>query len=219
MLGLPDLGPLREMLALEPGLTGKVAIHRPADKQTALLDEPAQEDGNEGVSNQTMILAGYCEALNRCQEQGAHSMNTTTQTDYERDFYQWTQTQAALLRQGKLAEVDLENIAEEIESMGRSDRRAISSHLRNVLLHLLKWQYQPERRSTSWRSSIRNGRHEMVSLLKESPSLKPQVAAIASEEYPVARDNAADETGLPPATFPAACPFTVEQVTGDYWPA
>lgn len=145
-------------------------------------------------------------------------MNTTTQTDYERDFYRWTQTQAALLRQGKLAEVDLENVAEEIESMGRSDRRAIGSHLRNVLLHLLKWRYQPERRSTSWRLSVRNGRHEMIGLLKESPSLKPQVATIVTEEYPIARDNAADETDLPLATFPEICPFTVEQIVGDYWP-
>ncbi len=143
-----------------------------------------------------------------------------TTATYETDFYQWTQQQADLLRQGPLNRVDLDwaNIAEEIESMGKRDRRSISSYVHNVLMHLLKWQYQPQRRGTSWRMSIRNGRRQIQQLLNESPSLKPQLSAIIAEEYPPAREDAADETGLPLTTFPEQCPFTVEQITGDNWP-
>ena len=143
-----------------------------------------------------------------------------TTAHYETDFYLWTQQQAALLRQGEFNRIDLDlaNIAEEIESMGKRDRRSLGSYLQNVLLHLLKWQHQHERRGTSWRMSIRNGRYQVQRLLSESPSLKSQLPAIVEEEYSPARENAADETGLPLTTFPEQCPFTVEQITGDYWP-
>ncbi len=139
---------------------------------------------------------------------------------YETDFYLWTQQQAALLRQGEFNRLDLDcvNIAEEIESMGRRDRLSLRSYLHNILLHLLKWCYQPERRGTSWKLSIRNGRRQARNLLKESPSLKPLLAEIAEDEYPSAREDAADETGLPLAAFPETCPFTLEQITGDHWP-
>ncbi len=143
-----------------------------------------------------------------------------TVANYETDFYLWTQQQAALLRQGEFnrVDLDLENIAEEIESMGKRDRRSISSYLQNVLMHLLKWRYQSQRRGTSWRMSIRNGRQHIQRLLRESPSLTPQLPAILEEEYPPARENAADETGLPLTVFPDECPFTLEQITGDFWP-
>ena len=143
-----------------------------------------------------------------------------TMATYETDFYQWTQQQAALLRQGEFnrVDLDLENIAEEIESMGRGQRHSLSSYLQNVLLHLLKWRYQPERRGNSWRLSILNGRHQIERLVKDSPSLKPKVAALIADEYHQARKIAALETGLPLTTFPELCPFTVEQITGDYWP-
>ncbi len=142
----------------------------------------------------------------------------TTATDYETDFYQWTQQQAALLRQGRLSAVDIENIAEEIESMGKSDRRSVESHLFIIIAHLLKWKYQPQRRGKSWRLSIRNGRRDVERLLRDSPSLKRQLNDLAIGEYPGARNEAADETGLPLATFPESCPFTIEEITGDYWP-
>ena len=143
-----------------------------------------------------------------------------TTATYETDFYLWTQQQAALLRQGEFNRVDLDlaNIAEEIESMGKRDRRSIESHLFVILLHLLKWQFQPSRRGKSWRLSIWNGRLDIARLLKDSPSLTPQLSALAIEEYPAARKQAANETGLPLTTFPDVCPFTVEQITGDGWP-
>ena len=139
-------------------------------------------------------------------------------TTYDTDFYQWTQQQADLLRQGALSALDRENLAEEIESMGKSGQRAVESYLRNILLHLLKWQYQPERRSNSWRLSIRDGRHQVAKRLRESPSLKPKIADMVTDEYPLVREYAANETGLPLVTFPEQCPLTVEEIAGDYWP-
>jgi hypothetical protein len=139
-------------------------------------------------------------------------------TTYDTDFYQWTQQQADLLRQGALSALDIENLAEEIESMGKSGQRAVESYLRNILLHLLKWQYQPERRGNSWRLSIRDGRYQVAKRLRESPSLKPKMADMAADEYPLVREYAANETGLPLVTFPEQCPFTVEEIAGDYWP-
>jgi hypothetical protein len=143
-----------------------------------------------------------------------------TTATYETDFYLWTQQQADLLRQGEFNRVDLDlaNIAEEIESMGRGQTHSLGSYLHNVLLHLLKWRYQPERRGNSWRLSILNGRHQIERLVKDSPSLKPKVAAFIADEYPQARKIAALETGLPLSTFPDVCLFTVEQITGDWWP-
>lgn len=140
-------------------------------------------------------------------------------TAYDTDFYLWTQQQAELLRQGQMQAVDAANLAEEVESMGKSDRRAIESHLFVILAHLLKWQFQPTRRGKSWRLSIWNGRMDIARLLRDSPSLKPQLSTLVMEEYPGARKQAADETGLPLATFPDLCPFTVEQVLdAEYWP-
>ncbi|MBK8755173.1 MAG: DUF29 domain-containing protein [Candidatus Competibacteraceae bacterium] len=142
----------------------------------------------------------------------------TTEINYETDFYQWTQQQAALLRQGQFSQIDAENLAEEIESMGKSDRRAIWSHLTNVLLHLLKWHYQPERRGSSWTESIDNGREQLDWLVKDSPSLRPKLPLFVEDVYPRARRKAANETGLPLSTFPEQCPFTPDQITDDYWP-
>lgn len=137
---------------------------------------------------------------------------------YETDFYLWTQQQAALLRQGLLSDVDIENIAEEIESMGKSDRRTIGSHIRNILLHLLKWQYQPERQGNRWKGSINMGRNEVEDVIADSPSLKRKIPDLIASEYRRARKDAASETGLPLTTFPEQCPFTLDQITGDYWP-
>ncbi len=139
-------------------------------------------------------------------------------TTYQTDFYLWTQQQADLLRQGALSAIDVENLIEEIESMGKSDRRSIRSYLANIILHLLKWRYQPDRRSNSWEDSIDNGREEVNWILKDSPSFKPQLITLIDEVYASARRKAGRETKLPITTFPDQCPFTVEQITGDWWP-
>ncbi len=143
-----------------------------------------------------------------------------TITAYETGCYQWTQQQAALIRQGEFNRVDLdiENLAEESERMGRRDRYALRSYVHNSLMYLLKWRHQPERRGTSWQLSIKNGRHQVDILVEDSPSLQGKIPDLMAKEYFQARENAALETGLPLTTFPELCQFTVEQITGDYWP-
>lgn len=142
----------------------------------------------------------------------------TTPVAYDTDFFLWTQQQADLLRRGQLNAVDVEHLAEEIESMGKSDRRSIRSYLTNIILHLLKWRYQSERRSNSWEDSIENGREAVAWILKDSPSLQPQLNSFIDEVYANARRKAGRETKLPSTTFPDECPFTVEQIIRDYWP-
>ena len=141
-----------------------------------------------------------------------------TTATYETDFYLWTQQQADLLRQGALSALDIENLIEEIDDMGASNRRSLGRFLELVIMHLLKWQYQPQRRGTSWQTSISKGRNAIERTLEYSPSLKRQLPDMIVAEYRRARKEASLETGLPLTTFPEECPFTVEQITGDYWP-
>jgi hypothetical protein len=131
---------------------------------------------------------------------------------YDDDFYAWTQEQARLLRAGRFSDLDIQNIAEELETLGRSDKREIRSRLQVVLSHLLKWRMQPDRRSSNWRGTITEQRRKLNMLLSESPSLRPFPARVLHEEYPGACVGAAEETGLPLEIFPPACPFTIAQV-------
>ena len=134
------------------------------------------------------------------------------------DFYAWTLESAEHLRHGRLSQVDLERIAEEIEEMGRSERHALSSHLKALVLHLLKWRYQPSFRGVSWQLSVTNARDEIDELLNDSPRLRGQLPALLTRRYPAARQRAALEIGLPESTFPSDCPFNVEQLLdADYW--
>jgi len=132
--------------------------------------------------------------------------------DYEEDFYAWTVEQARLLRSGEFSSIDTANIAEEIESLGRSDKREIQSRLTVLLTHLLKWQVQPAMRSNSWSRTIREQRRQVERLLRESPSLRPFVAETLAEAYGDAREDAAEETGLSETEFPIDCPFTPDEV-------
>jgi hypothetical protein len=138
---------------------------------------------------------------------------------YERDFYAWANEQAALLRAGRVAEADIENIAEEIESMGRSEKRELVNRLAILLLHWLKWQYQPGRRNVGWRLIIENTRQELGDHLKDSPSLRSQQAEAIRSAYRRARHEALAETGFARATFPADCPYSFEQaIDPNFWP-
>lgn len=132
--------------------------------------------------------------------------------DYERDFYAWTQDQAQKLRDRRHNEIDWENVAEEIESLGRSQRREIRSRLLVLLLHLLKWEFQPDQRKGGWQASIIEAREELASELDDSPSLRDYPNQAMARQYEIARIKAAAETGLPLASFPAASPYTLEQV-------
>jgi hypothetical protein len=141
-------------------------------------------------------------------------------TQYEDDFYAWTQEQADLLEHFKGDALDWIRLAEEIEDLGNEVRHAVESHLRNLLMHLLKWAYQPERQSGSWRSSIRNARIEIEKRLARSPSLGHDFEAMLAAEYIHARELAADETDLPLDRFPDKCPWPLEEVMRkDFWPS
>jgi hypothetical protein len=140
---------------------------------------------------------------------------------YDTDFFKWTQQQAEALAAGKASELDWANLAEEIESLGRRDWRALESRLDILLMHLLKWIYQPERRQTgrSWASTIREQRLRIGRILRDSPSLRRQVPELLATSYQNARLLGQDETGLSLETFPEACPWTAEQVLDEtFWP-
>lgn len=131
---------------------------------------------------------------------------------YEEDFALWSAEQAALIRAGNFDQVDLENVAEEIESLGTSDRHQIANRLEVLLMHLLKWERQPEHRSRSWASTIRGQREAILDLLEASPSLRPYPATQVAKRYARAREKAAEETTIFLKNFPEACPYTIEQI-------
>jgi hypothetical protein len=138
---------------------------------------------------------------------------------YDRDFYAWANEQAALLRAGKLMEADIQNIAEEIESMGRSEKRELVSRLTVLLLHLLKWQFQPGLRGTSWRLSIENTRYQLEEHIEDNPSLRSQLDQVMRSAYRRAQNDAVSETGLARNTFPDDCPYTFDQaISLEFWP-
>ena len=140
-------------------------------------------------------------------------------TLYDLDFYAWTAEQAALLRAGRLDQLDIDNIAEEIDSMGRSEKRELVSRLTVLLTHLLKWQYQPGLRCTSWRVTVRGQRDEVTEHLADNPSLRATVEAAVATAYRKARNQAEGESGLSRETFPAACPYPfAAMLRDDFWP-
>lgn len=131
-------------------------------------------------------------------------------TSYEADYARWCAEQGALLREGRLDALDRDNLAEEIESLGRSERKEIRKRLRVLVAHLLKWKFQPAKRKGGWIATILV--RELSRTLAENPSLRSHPAEVLAEIHEVARITAADETGLPEDAFPIACPFTVEQI-------
>lgn len=145
-------------------------------------------------------------------------MHPTT-TLYGTDFYAWARQQAQLLRTEELEKLDLPNLIEELEAMSLRERRELTSRLIILLMHLLKWQYQPtphgRAQPRSWLNTISTQRQKLELLLEDSPSLRREVAERLAYAYPRACLQASRETGLPPATFPTTCPYAVEQVLDD----
>lgn len=131
-------------------------------------------------------------------------------THYDQDAYAWALEQAALLRSGKLDQLDIEHLAEEIESMGKSERRALISQLARLLMHLLKWDHQPERRSRSWRLSIQDAQAKVARLLEDNPSLKAAMPELMAKAYEDARRAAAIETDMEPDSFPETCLYSFD---------
>jgi len=131
---------------------------------------------------------------------------------YEEDFALWTAETARLLREGRFKDIDVAHVAEEIEDMGNRDHRELFSRLRLIVHHLLKWQYQPEKRSRSWQSTVDLQRGEIRQLFRQSPSLRRTVPEMVPEVYRDAAKQASIETDLPEQSFPQECPYTPEQI-------
>lgn len=138
---------------------------------------------------------------------------------YDQDFYVWTMEQADLLRRRKPDWMDWNNVAEELESMGKRDRRELLSRLILVLMHLAKWQWQKDKRSPSWQSTINIQRLKLRLILDDSPSLRSFLEYSMQESWEGAISKAANETGLPTSAFPESCPWDIDkQILADWWP-
>jgi hypothetical protein len=138
---------------------------------------------------------------------------------YDQDFNLWLEQTVDLLKTKQFEALDIENLVDELESMSSRDKREILSRLKIVLLHLLKWKYQPQKQCGSWQSSIRTNRDEIAQILIDSPSLKNYPGQVLDSAYPISRKNAASETGLALNVFPESCPFSIAQVLDEeFWP-
>jgi hypothetical protein len=141
------------------------------------------------------------------------------QDTYDTDFYAWANTQAELLRTGQLEKADIEHIAEEIESMGKSELRELENRLALLFTHLLKWQLQPTLRSRSWELTIKEQRRRLRRHMGQNPSLQSKLTQAREDAYGDAILEAARQTGVAEESFPVQCPFTEDQTFDDnYWP-
>jgi ribosomal protein L29 len=138
---------------------------------------------------------------------------------YELDYYTWALEQAQALRARRTEALDWENLAEEVEGLGRSEARELESRLEALLVYLLKWRYQPKRRSRSWRMTIREQRQRVARVLSQNPGLKPMLGESVVAAYAVARLVAIRETRLAERTFPPASSWSFEQIAeAEFWP-
>jgi hypothetical protein len=134
---------------------------------------------------------------------------------YETDFYAWTQQQIHLLKEQAWQSLDVENLLEELADLGRRERQELRNRLSVLLGHLLKWQFQPQKRGNSWLATIREQREQLVLLLDENPSLKPYLSEALSIAYKLGLNLAVRETDLPYETFPSDCPYSLEATLDD----
>lgn len=135
-------------------------------------------------------------------------------TDYETDYFGWLNEQARAVREGRWSGVDREMLAEEIEDLGKSERRSIVSAFEVLLLHMLKLRYQPERRSASWEATVKVQRMHLDKLLAENHTLRARLPELLADAYAAARIQASGETGLDLSVFPEQCEWPLGQVLG-----
>ena len=137
---------------------------------------------------------------------------TTARARYQDDLYTWVFEQVALLKAGRVDEIDAANIAEELADVGNEQYDKLESALAVLLMHLLKWDHQPQFRSRSWANTVREQRRRIVRVLKKNPGLKPHIAEAIAEGYADGRDRASSETNLAPSSFPAECPYSWDDI-------
>ncbi|SJM95393.1 DUF29 domain-containing protein [Crenothrix polyspora] len=143
-----------------------------------------------------------------------------TTADYNKDFYAWLIKSAELLRNNRFAEVDIEQVAEELEAISKSEKRELMSRLTVLLAHLLKWQFQSALRSRSWKNTILTQRIDISGLLEDSPSLQYDLGDKLAVAYEKAKLSAEDETGIDKIHFPEQCPYSFAQILEkDFFPA
>ena len=144
---------------------------------------------------------------------------TSAQPLYETDFHAWSEEQAHAIRERRFEDLDIENVAEEIESLGKRERHELQSRLELILSHLLKWVYQPDKRTRSWRNTIEEQRERVADHLAENPSLKPEIEKVSVQAYRYAMRSAGNEMGLSQREwqrkFPARCPWSADQILED----
>lgn len=139
--------------------------------------------------------------------------------EYEKDYHAWLMKNAGLLRDSRFSEIDADHIAEELEAMGRSEKRELINRLGVLIAHLLKWQYQAVRRSRSWRNTISTQRIDIQELLEDSPSLRHEIDKKIDKAYEKAKLMAEGETGIEKENFPVICPFSPEEILeGSFFP-
>jgi hypothetical protein len=153
-------------------------------------------------------------AKRRREEEAVRSDRSGTHAAYGADFYTWAVEQSVLLRDGRVNELDLPNLAEEIEGLSKSEFSALASAYRVILVHMLKWDHQPERRTRSWTVSIAAQRLDVEEALQDSPGLKPRVGEAIERAYRRARVEAAGQMRRSDATLPKACPYTPDEIMG-----
>jgi predicted DNA-binding ribbon-helix-helix protein len=143
---------------------------------------------------------------------GLAPADTPVAAEYERDFYSWLMEQARHVRAGRWDALDRDNLAEEIESLGREQFNKLESALRVLMTHMLKWDHQASRRSRSWSLSIKAQRLELDNVLTDNPGLRPRIDEATTRAYRRARIEAAKETGLAESRFSATCPYTWDDI-------
>ncbi len=157
--------------------------------------------------------------LDVSKSNNAYPSTRLTQDQYEQDFYAWTQKQAQLLRLGDLQGLDLENLAEEIESLGKQQKQELRNRFGVLIGHLLKWEYQTQLRGKSWKITIDLQRDEIGELVNENPSLKPYLEEAIAKSYKQAIALVVKETPLDKHDLPSQCPYSFDQVLDqDFYP-
>ena len=220
-VGLADFMLIYNPMARNPIPRGWLTCGRECwveDDQLVIKDWYKEHSSYTRETEPEMTLEDYIQKDNARRRVGEEWGCTVGGTDamsqslYDQDFYAWTKEQARAVHNKSWDKVDVEHLVEEIESLGSEQEHAVESHLANLLVHMLKWRYQPERRGKSWRQSILLARQRIARRLKRNPSLRPRLPFLLIDAYIDARALAASQTELPLDIFPDQCPWTLEQL-------